>query len=269
MTGADPLLIAAVCSEQGKPANNEDNYLMNGRFKSLGSENQPMLEQCAPALPGVFAVCDGMGGTSFGEVAAAMAVSRLARAAGRLCLGESDQILEQLSQISAAIRQEAVRRKTHMGAAIVVAVACGRQIDIYNVGDCRAYLWSVDGLCQLSEDHTVEQIMQKIGGNIPSANHQLTQFLGMDEEEFSMEPYHSRVGLPERGKLLLCSDGLTDMISEDMIASCLSGAGSPKAQASALVDLALEAGGRDNVTAMVIAEMVEGNQAGLRWERGG
>ena len=175
MTGADPLLIAAVCSEQGKPANNEDNYLINGRFKSLGSEKRPMLEQCVPVLPGVFAVCDGMGGTSYGEVAAAMAVSRLAGAADCLRLGESDQILKQLSQISAAILQEAVCRKTHMGAAIAMAVVCGRQIDIYNVGDCRAYLWTVDGLHQLSEDHTIEQSIQKIGGSIPSASHQLTQ----------------------------------------------------------------------------------------------
>lgn len=259
MIGTNPLLTAAVCSEQGKPVNNEDNYLMNGRFKSLGSENQPMLEQCAPLLLGVFAVCDGMGGTSFGEVAAAMAVARLAEAADRLCLGGSDQTLELLTQISADIRQEAMRRKTQMGAAIVVAVAWGRQIDIYNVGDCRAYLWTLHGLRQLTEDHTIERVMQKIGGNIPSASHQLTQYLGMDEEEFPMEPYHSRVELPAGGKILLCSDGLTDIISENMIASCLSNVGSPKAQALALVNLALEVGGRDNVTAMVIAEMAEGN----------
>jgi serine/threonine protein phosphatase PrpC len=259
MTGPNPLLAAAVCSERGRLANNEDNYLMNGRFKSLGAENQPMLEQCAPVLLGVFAVCDGMGGTSFGEVAAAMAVARLAGTADRLHLGESGRAAELLSQISAAIRQEAARRKAHMGAAIVVAVTRGRQIDIYNVGDCRAYLWTPHSLRQLSEDHTVEQIMQKIGGNISSANHQLTQFLGMDEEEFFMEPYHIQVELPVGGKLLLCSDGLTDMISEQEIASCLSGVGSLKAQTLALVDRALEAGGRDNVTAMIIAELAEGS----------
>ena len=75
MAGLDcRLLTAAVCSERGRPLNNEDNYLMNGRFKPLGGEDLPRLEQCAPVPLGVYAVCDGMGGTSFGEVAAAMAM---------------------------------------------------------------------------------------------------------------------------------------------------------------------------------------------------
>lgn len=250
------LLTAAVCSERGKPPNNEDNYFMNGRFKRLGTENQPALEQCAPMLLGVYAVCDGMGGASFGEVAAAMAVSRLAETADELRLsGNPEKTIEFLRRISAEIRQEGAHRRAQMGAAIVMAVTSGGQIDLYNVGDSRAYLWQPSGLRQLSEDDTVEQMMQKIGGNIPSASHQLTQFLGMDEEEFSIEPHHCQAELPPGGRLLLCSDGLTDMVSENIIVSLFTGGGHPREQAQNLVRLALEAGGRDNVTAMVIGDM--------------
>lgn len=257
MTGpSNRLLIAAVCSERGKPSNNEDNYFMNGRFKRLGAENQPALEQCAPMLLGVYAVCDGMGGASFGEVAAAMAMSRLAETADELCLsGSPEKTVELLGQISTEIRQEGERRKAQMGAAIVMAVASGGRIDLYNVGDSRAYLWQPGSLRQLSEDDTVERVMQKIGGNIPSASHQLTQFLGMEEEEFSIEPHHCQVELPLNGRLLLCSDGLTDMISESAISACLANTASPMAQAQELVSLAVKAGGRDNVTAMVLADM--------------
>lgn len=250
------LLTAAVCSEQGRPSNNEDNYFMNGRFKRLGTENRPVLEQCAPLPLGVYAVCDGMGGAAFGEVAAAMAVSRLAEAADDLCLNSSpEKTIEFLRQISAEIRQDGARRKAPMGATIVMAVTSGGQIDLYNVGDSRAYLWQPGSLRQLSEDDTVEQMMQKIGGYIPSASHQLTQFLGMDEEEFSIEPHHCRAELPLGGRLLLCSDGLTDIVSENIIISLLTDGGHPKEQAQNLVQLALEAGGRDNVTAMVIGDM--------------
>lgn len=250
------LLTAAVCCEQGKLPNNEDNYFLNGRFKPLGEANQPALEQCAPVLLGVYAVCDGMGGASFGEVAAAMAVVRLAELADGLHLdGGQEKALDALARISAEIRREGGRRKAQMGAAIVMAVTSGSRVDLYNVGDSRAYLWRPDGLYQLSEDDTVEQMMRKIGGQVSSASHQLTQFLGMEEEEFSIEPHHCQVELPPNGRLLLCSDGLTDMISQSAVSACLANADSPKAQAQELVSLALKAGGRDNVTAMVLADM--------------
>ncbi len=255
MAGLDSrLLTAAVCSERGRPPNNEDNYFMNGRFKRLGAENLPMLEQCVPMALGVYAVCDGMGGASFGEVAAAMAVEQLAESADELRLNRDvENATNLLLRISAGIRREAASRKTEMGAAIVMAVAFGSQIDLYNVGDCRAYLWRPGQLRQLSQNDTMERMMQKIGGRIPSASHQLTQFLGMDEDEFSIEPHHCHLNLPLDGRLLLCSDGLTDMVGEDAITTCMDGLEPPERQARSLVRLALEAGGRDNVTAMVIA----------------
>lgn len=256
MAGIDSrLLTAAVCSERGKPPNNEDNYFMNGRFKRLGTENLPRLEQCAPVSLGVYAVCDGMGGASFGEVAAAMAMAQLSELMDELRLNRDvEHTIGLLTQISAGIRQEAASRKAQMGAAIVMAVTSGSRIDLYNVGDCRAYLWQPGRLRRLSEDDTMEQMIQKIGGNIPSASNQLTQFLGMDEDEFSIEPHHCRLELPADGRLLLCSDGLTGMIGEDAVTACMDIPASPEKQARSLVRLALEAGGRDNVTAMVIAE---------------
>lgn len=255
MIGLDNrLLTAAVCSERGKPSNNEDNYFMNGRFKHLGTENLPMLEQCVPVALGIYAVCDGMGGASFGEVAAAMAMEQLHESADKLRLDvDVKNAVDLLMQISARIQREAASRRAQMGAAIVMAVTSGSRIDLYNVGDCRAYLWRPGQLRQLSEDDTMEQMMQKIGGNIPSASHQLTQFLGMDEDDFSIEPHHYRLELPLDGRLLLCSDGLTDMIGEDTITNCMNRLTPPKEQAQSLVRLALEAGGRDNVTAMIIA----------------
>lgn len=255
MAGLDSrLLAAAVCSERGAPPNNEDNYLMNGLFKRLGAENLPALEQSVPVALGLYAVCDGMGGTSFGEVAAAMAVERLAEAADGLLLdGGREKTAALLAQISDGIRREALQRRARMGAAIVMAVTSGSRIDVYNVGDCRAYLWQPGRLRQLSRDDTVEQVMQKVGGNIPSASHQLTQFLGMDEEEFSIEPHHCHVELPADGRLLLCSDGLVDMVDEAAITACMDGMAAPREQARDLVGLALKAGGRDNVTALVVA----------------
>lgn len=261
MTGRpEGTLRAAVCSEKGHPPKNEDNFFLNGGFKPLELAAQPVLAECPPAGQGVFAVCDGMGGAAFGEVAALRAVSLLAEEAPALLRTPSEpETAEQLlARISASIRREADRRRAPMGAALVLAVISGESLDIYNVGDSRAYLFWQGQLLQLSQDHTLERNMREMGldGSRAAVRHKLTQYLGMDEEEFVLEPYHCRTGLPVGAKLLLCSDGLTDMVPEPALAECLGREKAPGVLAEALVRMALEAGGRDNVTALV-AERTE------------
>lgn len=255
----DRILAGAVCCEKGRHANNEDNYFLNGKYKKLEYANVPALEQCAPSALGVYAVCDGMGGMASGEEAAALAMSTLSQHMQTLLLADDgvEAARKLLDDMSAAIRKEAHRRRARMGAAVVLAVTCGSKVDLYNVGDCRAYLFQGGDIIQLSQDHTLAQSMRDMGldGNRASIRHQLTQHLGMDEDEFTLKPHYCQTQLSPGSRLLLCSDGLTDMLADQQIAASLERLDSPVIQVQSLVTQALEAGGRDNITALVLAPL--------------
>lgn len=256
MTGQNNAgLAAAVCSERGRPPKNEDNFVLNGGFKPLELADRPVLARCPPARQGLFAVCDGMGGAAFGEVASLMAVQLLSAEAPRLLQapGEEGRVLDLIRRAHASIRKESRARKAPMGSTAVIALVREGWADLYNVGDSRAYLWT-GALAQISRDHTLEQTLREMGmdGSRAAMRHKLTQYLGMEEEEYTLDPYRCRVQLPPGARLLLCSDGLTDMVPDSDLAACLAAPGGAAAAAEALVGAALERGGKDNVTALVI-----------------
>ena len=137
----------------------------------------------------------------------------------------------------------------------------------YNIGDSRAYLFRKNKLIQLSEDHTQAQRLVDMGLLKKSAaanhkdKHKLTQHLGIFPDELIIEPYKSQeINIKQNDIFLLCSDGLTDMLSDDDITVILSnkqeGIGT---LAKRLISKALEKGGKDNVTIVLSkVDMIEG-----------
>jgi protein phosphatase len=132
---------------------------------------------------------------------------------------------------------------------MVMAVVSKNHLKVYNLGDSRAYLLQKDTLRCLTKDHTTSIIR-------PYSNqrsHSLSQYLGIPEEEFIIEPYCTDIELLAGDKILLSSDGLTDMLGEDTIKNILMEDMHPKGIAKKLLDAAIAEGGKDNITALVLA----------------
>ncbi|MDR0381652.1 MAG: protein phosphatase 2C domain-containing protein [Oscillospiraceae bacterium] len=241
---------AAVRSETGSVrANNEDNFYFNGRFLSPEEADAGLTVEQLFTGSGLFAVFDGLGGYDFGERASFLAASLL-----RECLSDADpdddEALDRyFAKTNRHICREAARQNTVIGSTAVLAFIKGRNLRVCNVGDSRAYLLREETLTRLSLDHTVPAPLHAKNGR----GRQLTQHLGIPEEEFLVEPHSVSRTLQPGDKLLLCSDGLTDMVSEDAIRlACLADA-PPLSIVQALVDLSLSASGRDNVTVLLLA----------------
>ena len=185
---------------------------------------------------GVFAVADGLGGHPAGDVASLTAISSLDHA--ELSGSSSDGDLHAATQaahaaVTAAADEEPGR--TGMGTTLVLAVVDGSTAKILHVGDSRAYLLDDGGLRALTQDHGV--------------NGYLSQALGLDR---AVEPDGVEVECSTGSRLLLCTDGLTNMVDDPAIQDLLR-QGDAQHACDGLVEAALANGGIDNVTVIVFA----------------
>ena len=206
---------------------------------------------------GLLVVADGMGGAAAGERASALAVTTVvseARAAGPdLSAAIVDEAIELANR---SIRREAeCDPALHgMGTTVTAALVQGEFAWVVNIGDSRAYRLSGDHLAQLSTDHSW---VEEYGGDLTAEQikahpyrHVLTRALGVDPVAFTDT---SRAPFGPGDILLLCSDGLHGVVSDEMIAELLARGSSLPERASALIDAALERGGPDNVTVALAA----------------
>lgn len=229
--------------------------LANGTVGSFGGTAAP-----AALLP-CFAVFDGMGGEQQGEVASLIAAETLGNVYGQgsqtLWQGGPAVFLENACQrmndaVCAYAREYGIRR---MGTTAVLLVVEGQTVYVCNVGDSRAYLlepssWFSHRFEQLSHDHSQNGVS---AGKAP-----LTQYIGIPRDEFIIEPFIARLPLRDKARWLLCTDGLTDMVSEKAIAKTLAAGGDIGVCADRLLEAALDAGGRDNIT-IIICETRKGS----------
>lgn len=204
-------------------------------------------------------VCDGMGGANAGNVASRFAAdSFLADAAGALDSAQ-DEIMRHKTMLHAlekandtvfglAGRQPEFRG---MGTTLVGAFVQGREASILNVGDSRAYLFDGETLRQVSEDHSYVEEMRRLGrisaedARTHPQKNLITRAVGVDA---TVDGDLFEVELRDMDILLLCSDGLTGMVEDEKIAEVLAKAGTLEDKGRELLTLALEGGGRDNIT---------------------
>jgi serine/threonine protein phosphatase PrpC len=215
--------------------------------------------------PPLFAVADGMGGAKAGEVASAVAVEAVEGAQ------ESSEPAE--AQLASIVR-EANRRiydlavadesRRGMGTTLTLAKLHGDEVSLAHVGDSRAYRLRDGELEQLTRDHSLVAELERSGQITPeAAEHHpqrsiITRALG-PEPDVEVDTY-TLAGRP--GDLfLICSDGLTSMISDDEVGSILRSAGSLDEAADELVRAANQSGGKDNIT-VILFRLGEGAAAG-------
>jgi len=203
----------------------------------------------------VYAVADGMGGHRGGDVASTMSLEALEAAdiAGR----GAPALTAAIRTANRAVleRGEADRELSGMGTTITAVLVQGDRAHLAHVGDSRAYLFRDGALRQLTEDHTMVQEMVRRGQLTPAQadNHPqrsiITRALGAEGD---LDVDELAVDLRPGDRLLLCSDGLSGMVSDAAIAGALTEAADPQAACDRLVEMANEAGGDDNITAVVI-----------------
>ncbi len=204
---------------------------------------------------GLWLVADGMGGHDYGEVASALARESIVREV------RAGTPLQQAVRIAdeEIIRTSRTRRDAlPMGTTVVAARIAGRRFEVAWVGDSRIYLWREGQLAQLSQDHSYVQELVASGAisheqarNHPQRN-VVTQALGVtDPSELNVE---TTVGELRPGmQLLLCSDGLTEEVGDAEIARVLAlGDCSAQECVDMLVAAALDAGGSDNITVILV-----------------
>jgi protein phosphatase len=255
-------------------ANNEDHFFV----ARLGRTLQTLITSLpAGAVPEfteevnyVMIVADGMGGHAAGEVASRMAISALVSVA----LNVPDWIFKVDDEHAQEIERRARTRVQEVGAMLIerggrdtalrgmgttltAARSFGRDLLITHVGDSRAYLLRAGGLHRLTRDHTYAQLLVDTGqlspGDVAVSRHRhvLTNALGGSSKDVHVDT--DLLQLEDGDRVLLCSDGLTDLVDDGAIATILQEATGSSDACERLVQRALDRGGRDNVTVIVAA----------------
>ncbi|MCQ2560153.1 MAG: Stp1/IreP family PP2C-type Ser/Thr phosphatase [Clostridia bacterium] len=207
---------------------------------------------------GLFAVADGMGGHNAGEVASTLATLVLEdRVRNSLAQNPDEVLLEAIQEANRRIWQQGQRKLSQkgMGTTITALFLRSQFAAIAQVGDSRAYLYRNQKLRQLTTDHSLVQEMFQ-GGLIsrdemdshPNKNI-LTRALGSDEK---VQVDTQIMAYQERDLFLLCSDGLYDMITEEEILQILQTGQELSWMARLMVDLAMEHGGQDNISLIMV-----------------
>ena len=236
-----------------------------GRKRELNEDYIYASGQPIGALPNLFIVADGMGGHKAGDYASMHTVDRFVEVIRELGEehGVQDAINEAVTAANAYIYQRSRENSnlSGMGTTLVLASCIGNEAIVANIGDSRLYLVN-DAMTQITRDHSLVEEMVTLGGidremarNHPDKNI-ITRAVGVKEK---VAADFFEVDLTKGDKLLLCSDGLTNMLRDEEIYQIIQDNKELEQAAKALVDAANENGGRDNI-AVVLVEPFGGQE---------
>jgi protein phosphatase len=250
---------------------NEDHFLVADLSRTLRIQETslPRATTCQGRSRGhVLLIADGMGGHAAGEVASALSVEavegfvlELLRRFSNLQASDEHGVISDLRQ---AVRQADARiveeaalhpELAGMGTTLTMAFTSGGRLFVIHAGDSRCYLFRAGETHRLTTDHTL--VAEMVGRGVISPEqarkhpqrHMVTNVLGGGSAGVRVDV--QRVSLEPDDVLLLCSDGLTDMLDDARIAAVLAAAPEPEAACARLIEQANEAGGKDNITAVV------------------
>ena len=219
-------------------------------------------EDAFVAESNVFAVADGMGGHNAGEVASALAVEGLRRAAAA-GFSAAEGLIAAINTTNATIHEASggLSEQRGMGTTLTALVPLPatdgepQRVVVANVGDSRIYLWRGDELKQVSADHSYVQELLSEGlitaaeARIHPRRNIVTRALGI-EGDVNADSWVLPMVVGDR--YVLCSDGLVDEVDDDEIAAILRASTNPQVAADHLVRVANDHGGRDNTTVVVV-----------------
>ena len=233
-----------------------------GRKRQLNQDFIYLSEMPVGNLPNLFIVADGMGGHNAGDYASRYAVETMVDVIGASFEKSPIKILGgAIERANTLIRQRAQEEKAYsgMGTTVVAATCIGKYLEVANVGDSRLYVIN-DTIMQITQDHSLVAEMVRMGGidkesarNHPDKNI-ITRAIGARDY---IEPDFFNLELQAGDMILLCSDGLTNMIDDEEIRRILSEGGSLEERVEKLVDTANQNGGKDNISVIVIEPLTD------------
>jgi protein phosphatase len=234
---------------------NEDNYYYNRAFLEQDHTEATEVQEWnfttnQTEMLGVF---DGMGGECAGDLASFVSAASFYelfwQRAEQTGLPDEETIRELFQDISGRVYDAATEQHYRLiGSTMTMLCFYGKEGLVTNLGDSPMYLLRDGTMKQISHPHTDAELLA-------SQNIQrkpgLTQFLGINPQEMLLDPYIQKISIRKGDTFLICSDGLTDMVSEEQIAKMLQAEETVKEQCLHLRDEALENGGKDNITIIV------------------
>ncbi len=253
-------------------ANNEDQFYIARMSRALETMSTSLAETEVPAraeeVNYAMVLADGMGGHAAGEVASRMAISMLISLVLELpnwiLKVDDDAAHEMEKRARSMVRKVGAMmfKEGHdhaelrgMGSTLTIARSLGRDLLIIHVGDSRAYLLRAGKLNRLTRDHTYAQMLVDCGRldacdlADSGVRHILTNALGGSTADVDVDV--DLLQLENGDRLMLCSDGLSDLVDDEAITKTLIAKPVSKDACEQLVQMALDAGGRDNVTVVV------------------
>lgn len=229
-----------------------------GRKRKLNQDYVYTSERAVGHLPNLFIVADGMGGHKAGDYASKLAVTTMVEEIGRAEENEPECLLRKAIEAANTLVKGSAEKAPElegMGTTVVAAVCDGKKLSVANVGDSRLYVVSGHEIRQITRDHSwVEEMVRRGGlGREEARNHPdkniITRAVGAENyvkiDFFSVE-------LKEGDMILMCTDGLTNMLDDEEIRMILDGARDIVEKAEELVRRANENGGKDNISVVLI-----------------
>ncbi|MBR3179240.1 MAG: serine/threonine-protein phosphatase [Clostridia bacterium] len=246
------LSAACGCSIGRLRRNNEDNFYFDGRFlpEVNSGLNGCIVKKSNLECDALYAVFDGMGGEEYGEKAsytAAKTAKEKANLSKQFAIGPRSFLNQFCNEANHAVcEQQKDLLVSRMGTTAAMLLFVPDEVYACNLGDSRIYRLRDDAFSQVSTDdteHAPENFKRKAG---------LTQYLGVPEDELSLEPHIVKCDIKRGDVFLICSDGLTDMVSNVDICMILRQHISIKQCVQHLISEALKNGGHDNITVIAV-----------------
>lgn len=221
--------------------NNEDNYYVEGKYRQdvASTKDECLCGTFISDANEMVAVFDGMGGEACGEIASLVA-AKACNAFRENRLSYEEYLYELCEICNKEVLNETKERSlVLMGTTGCMIQFSNNEVYVLNVGDSRIYKLSHHKLNQISVDHVAAGYSNKAP---------ITKFLGMPIDDTQVNPYIAMGSYKVGDLYLACTDGITDLISDDEIKEILSEKGSIDRSAKKLIDLAMDRGGVDNAT---------------------
>lgn len=231
-----------------------------GLRRELNEDSMLMVEADMPC--GLYVVADGMGGHDAGEIASGLTVQAIqehfaSHAPTTTAVSFDDWLTEAVTAANEKVlaSQGSRTEERKMGSTLVMALVADGQAHIANVGDSRAYHLNSAGIQQISVDHSLVERLVQIGqltreeARTHKQKNVIYSTIG-DKPDMEVGFYH--VDLQPGDRLLLCSDGLSGMITDEEIFDISHGYPDPAAACQTLIEAAKRAGGHDNITAIIV-----------------
>ncbi len=235
-----------------------------GQKRKLNQDYVFTSERRIGNLSNVFIVADGMGGHNAGDYASKYTVQTMVEEIERSLEQNPVRILENaIKKANQKLRSKASgdEHLYGMGTTVVAATVMGRYLQVANVGDSRLYVISEESIRQITRDHSLVQEMVRAGGLDPdeARTHRekniITRAIGADD---TVDVDFFNVELEKGDIVLMCSDGLTNMLEDEEIRMIVSGQRDIIEKAQKLVDMANQHGGKDNIAVILIEPFADG-----------